>query len=94
MMKSKWKSTLGLILFLVVFASCNNSQTNSEKDPIVSWMMNNSYPIETLELSEQQADLKQLEQIVGEAKVVCLGESRHDIREQFQLKHRFIKYMV
>ncbi|MBT3241974.1 MAG: erythromycin esterase family protein [Bacteroidetes bacterium] len=85
---------IGIVMIIATFTSCINSQTESEKDPIFNWMKNNSYEIETLELSDQQQDLQQLEQIVGNAHVVCLGESRHDIREQFQLKHRFIKYLV
>ncbi|MEA1875962.1 MAG: erythromycin esterase family protein [Bacteroidota bacterium] len=88
------KSALGLFFVLVIITSCNNSRINSENDPLLNWMKNNSYEIETLELSDQQQDLKQLKQIIGNAQLVCLGESRHDIREQFQLKHRFIKYMV
>ena len=79
-MENGWKSALGLILVLVIITSCNNSRINSEGDPVLNWMKNNSYEIETLELSDQQQDLKQLKQIIGNAQLVCLGESRHDIQ--------------
>ena len=78
----------------MTISSCKNSSVNSDGDPLSSWLSSSSYEIESLELLETQNDLKGLRDIVGDAKVVCLGESRHDIREQFQLKHRFIKFLV
>jgi len=88
------KTIIGILLIILTITSCNNSVTKNSDDPFVSWAMKNSYEIETLELGKQQSDLKSLKQIIGKAEVVCLGESRHDIHEQFQLKHRFIKYLV
>jgi len=93
-MKNIMYSAFAIILVLTTITSCTNSRKENEKDQLSEWMKNNSYDIETLELSEKQSDLKQLTQIVGDAKLVCLGESRHDIREQFQLKNRFIEYLV
>jgi hypothetical protein len=63
-------------------------------DPVEEWAKNNAMEITTLEASDQHDDLLSLNDIIGDASLVCLGESRHDIREQFQLKHRFIKYLV
>ena len=84
----------GILLILFVTVSCNNSSSQNKNDKFSDWVLQNSQKIETLEITEKQDDLKILKVIVGEAEVVCLGESRHDIHEQFQLKHRFIKYLV
>jgi len=83
-----------VILALLITASCDNSTSQINNNQLTNWASKNSQKIETLELTENQDDLNLLKQIVGEAEVVCLGESRHDIHEQFQLKHRFIKYLV
>ena len=83
-----------IFLILLVTASCNNSSSQEMDDKFSEWALKNSQKIETLELTQKQDDLHILNQIVGNAEVVCLGESRHDIHEQFQLKHRFIKYLV
>jgi len=88
------KNILGVILALLLTVSCNNSSSQDNNDKFSDWALKNSQEIETLELTENQDDLYLLKQIVGEAEVVCLGESRHDIHEQFKLKHRFIKYLV
>ncbi len=83
-----------LSLILLAIISCNNSITENGNDAILDWAQDNASEIETLELTNRHDDLELLEQIIGEAQLVCLGESRHDIREQFMLKHRFIKYLV
>ena len=83
-----------VILALLITASCDNSTSQINNNQLTNWASKNSQKIETLELTENQDDLNLLKQIVGEAEVVCLGESRHDIHEQFQLKQRFIKYLV
>ena len=88
------KRVLGAFMILLVTVSCNNSSSQEKNDKFTDWALKNSQKIETLGVTEKQDDLKLLKQIVGQAEVVCLGESRHDIHEQFQLKHRFIKYLV
>ena len=88
------KNILGFILVLLTITSCSHSVTKNNKNSFVKWANINASEIETLELTEKQNDLEPLKQIIGNARVVCLGENRHDIREQFLLKHRFIKYLV
>jgi len=88
------KRFLEYILILIVIVSCNNSSLQNKNGEFLNWAIKNSQKIESLEITEKQDDIDLLKQIVGEAEVVCIGENRHDIHEQFQLKHRFIKYLV
>ena len=88
------KNILRAFLILLVTISCNNSSSQEKNDKFTDWALKKSQKIETLEVTEKQDDLKLLKQIIRKAEVVCLGESRHDIHEQFKLKHRFIKYLV
>lgn len=74
--------------------NCNDLSAKSKKELINDWILNNSQKIKTLEITDRKDDMNLLEEIVGDADLVCLGESRHDIHEQFQLKHRFIKYLI
>ena len=57
-------------------------------------MAGNAHEIESLDMDAPSGDLKWFKEFVGEAALVCLGESRHDIREQFLLKNRLVKYLV
>jgi len=92
-MKKRIDYTVIVLILVLGITSCN-SQKDTAKDQLSSWISDSSHKIETLELSEKQIDLAPLNGIIGNARMVCLGESRHDIREQFQLKQRFIKYLV
>ena len=88
------KNTLKILLTLSVIITCSKTSSQKNSDPVVNWALKNSQKIKTVELTENQNDLNLLGRIVGNAEVVCLGESRHDIHQQFKIKHRFIKYLV
>jgi erythromycin esterase len=92
--ENQMKNILGTFLILFLAVSCNNSSSQKKNDSFSDWAFKNSQKIETIEIRGNQDDLSLLKKIVDKAEVVCLGESRHDIHEQFQLKHRFIKYLV
>jgi erythromycin esterase len=50
--------------------------------------------LDTIEPGGSVSDLDDLRQLIGDARIVLLGDSRHDAREQWLLKHRLIEYMV
>ncbi|MCD4690459.1 erythromycin esterase family protein [bacterium] len=58
------------------------------------WVAAHGAPIATIDPGGDSGDLEPLRRIVGDARVVCFGESRHDASEQFRLKHRMIRFLV
>jgi erythromycin esterase-like protein len=70
-----------------------NAQT-SEEHAAVQWMRQNAIPLETVEAGHGFADLQPVGQMVGNARIVELGEATHGTREFFQLKHRIIEYLA
>jgi len=61
----------------------------------LAWLKKHIYPLKTFEpntISDQ--DLNVLKKLVGDAKVVALGESTHGSSEIFKMKHRLIKYLA
>ena len=58
------------------------------------WVATHGSPIDSIDPAGVREDLASLRGISMTPLVVCLGESRHDASEQFQLKHRMIKYLV
>jgi erythromycin esterase len=50
--------------------------------------------LRTLDPSGPLDDLGWLDQVVGSARVVALGESAHYTRESFQLRHRVLRYLA
>jgi erythromycin esterase-like protein len=44
--------------------------------------------------TEDDSDLEALRDVVGDARVVAIGESAHGVREFYQLKDRFLRFLV
>ncbi|HUF17465.1 MAG TPA: erythromycin esterase family protein [Thermoanaerobaculia bacterium] len=51
-------------------------------------------PLRTAEAGEGFDDLQPLRRVVGNARLVTLGEATHGTREFFQLKHRVLEFLV
>lgn len=81
-----------IIPIALLMASCNQSE--SQVDILQAWDTSNIHEITSLELSSSYGDLQGFGEIVDDAQLVCLGESRHDLHEQFKLKLRLIKFLV
>lgn len=61
---------------------------------VVDWLRRHEIPLATVEAGRGFADLAPLRAVVGDARVVGLGEATHGTREIFQLKHRLFEYLV
>jgi erythromycin esterase len=64
-----------------------------DKD-VVAWLKANALPLATAEPGSGFSDLELFRAIIGNARVVSMGEATHGTREFFQLKHRMIEYCV
>ena len=106
----KKKNNIFLTIIVLLLISCfisaqddNNDLklrqspvSNSEKSKaaFVDWAKDNAVNIRTIEPGSGFEDFQSLRKAIGDARVVCLGETRHDIHEQFRLKHRIIEFLV
>jgi erythromycin esterase-like protein len=61
---------------------------------LTAWMKSNAHPFATCIPGDSVKDLASLKQIVGDARIVALGEGTHGTREFFQLKHRIVQYLA
>ncbi len=60
----------------------------------IRWAAKNAHPIESLEGPARAAGLAALREMIGEARVVGLGESRHDTREQLLVKSLLVRHLI
>ncbi|MGQ0640748.1 MAG: erythromycin esterase family protein [Gemmatimonadaceae bacterium] len=65
----------------------------------VDWLAAHSMPLRSVTAPAaaaraQDSDLELFRQIVGDARIVALGESTHGTREFFLVKHRLLDYLV
>jgi erythromycin esterase len=59
-----------------------------------AWIRENAVALRTVEPGRGFADLEPFRDIVGDARVVALGEGTHGTREFYRLKHRLIEFLV
>ncbi len=65
-----------------------------ERDAVLAWVKQNALPIATPEAGHGFEDLEPLAEVIGDARIVSLGEATHGTREIFQLKHRMLEFLV
>jgi erythromycin esterase len=63
-------------------------------DERLDWIRANAMPLAAVEAGHGFADLERLRGIIGDARIVSLGEATHGTREFFQLKHRLLEFCV
>ena len=60
----------------------------------VSWLRKKALPFATPEAGNGFDDLQKLRKLVGDARIVSLGEDTHGTREFFQMKHRLVEFLA
>lgn len=58
------------------------------------WLAENAVRLRTAEPGQGFDDLQPLKKLIGNARLVALGEASHGTREFFQLKHRMLEFLV
>jgi erythromycin esterase len=61
---------------------------------LLSWLRSQAIPLTTVEAGCGFAELQPLKPVIGNARIVALGEATHGTREFFQLKHRLLEFLV
>lgn len=88
--------TLAILLVtccLIGLVSAQSAQQNPDK-PAVDWIAANAVRLKTPEAGYGFADMQPLKKIIGNARIVSLGEATHGTREFFQLKHRMLEFLA
>jgi erythromycin esterase-like protein len=89
MFRVRWFALASLLLMTALApASVSDEQAS------IQWLRQHAIPIQTVEAGNGFADLQPLRKVVGDARIVELGEATHGTREFFQLKHRMIEFLA
>jgi erythromycin esterase-like protein len=64
------------------------------QDAVREWIAKNAVRLETPVAGHGFADMAAIKKMVGNARIVSLGEATHGTREFFQLKHRMLEYLA
>lgn len=61
---------------------------------VTAWIRKAAIPLTTVTAGNGFTDMEPLAAVVGDARVVALGEATHGTKEFFQLKHRMLEFLV
>jgi len=61
---------------------------------VADWIRRHAVPLRTVEPGGDFSDLEPIRQIVGDARIVALGEATHGTREFVQFNHRLTEFLV
>jgi len=86
--------TRRLGLHAALFSLAPLVQAQAPADPSVEWIRAHAIPFSTSEAGHGFDDLAGLEKMIGDARIVALGEPTHGTREAYQMKHRLLEYLV
>ena len=65
-----------------------------DKVNLIEWIKNNFIHLSTNSGEDSFEDLKDLPDIIGNARVIALGENSHFIKEFCELRHRIIRFLI
>ncbi len=68
--------------------------SKAEDPSVEQWIRANAIPLTTVEAGHGFADMQPLKKIIGNARIVALGEATHGSREFFQMKHRMVEFLA
>ena len=68
--------------------------TAEERKAVVRELGAHALPFKTVLAGNGFADLAGFDQLIGDARIVALGEASHGTAEFFQMKHRLLEYLV
>jgi hypothetical protein len=71
-----------------------SAQPMAEELAVEQWIKTNAIRLSTVQAGNGFADMEPLAKIVGNARIVALGEATHGTREFFQLKHRMVEFLA
>lgn len=60
----------------------------------VAWVKEHRIPLARVEAGGDRRDLEPLRAMIGDARIVSLGEPTHGTREAFQFKHRMMEFLA
>ncbi|MGH8236366.1 MAG: erythromycin esterase family protein [Steroidobacteraceae bacterium] len=63
-------------------------------EAVTQWLAAHAIPLSSVEAGAGFDDLRPLERILKDTRIVALGETSHGTREIFQFKHRMVEFLV
>lgn len=70
------------------------AENTAAKTAEMNWLKTHAMPLKTVDAGHGSDDLQGLKPLIGDARIVALGECTHGSGEIFRMKHRLLEFLV
>ncbi len=85
---------ISLVLLLIVAGPAWAEQTGTTPEVVTRWIAEHAIPFAETEVVGDERDLESVLGIVGDARVIALGEGHHNIRQFHTMRNRIVQFLV
>jgi len=82
------------VLVCIALPATEASHEETVPPEVTAWLLDQAIPLETTDPTEPLDDLEPIREIIGDAKIIGLGEQTHGTSEFFKMKHRAFRFLV
>src|SRR5208282_1824521 len=68
-------------------------RSNAPKE-VIDWLRSTAIPLKTTSPDGDLEDMSPLSAVIGDARIVAMGEATHGTREFFRMKHRMLEFLT
>lgn len=83
-----------IIIIISAILISHTTLAQPENEAATAWLNKNAIPLKYVKAGNRYEDLKPLSDLIGDARIVSLGECTHGSSEIFSMKHRMLEYLV
>jgi len=88
-----WRGACLLVGILVLIAVPCPADDPGPSEAEIAWLRKHAVPLEGA-APDGLEDLEPLREMIGDARIIALGEATHGTREFFQMKHRLVQFLA
>ncbi|MCG3137286.1 MAG: hypothetical protein HJJLKODD_01129 [Phycisphaerae bacterium] len=89
-----WFDALQVEIDSVAFAQQEPQIPQQPTAEQTAWLKQHAVALKSVQAGQDFDDLQPLKKMIGNARIVALGEVTHGTKEIFQMKHRLVEYLV
>ena len=94
MLYASWKHRFLLSIVVIAALAIPIQATGTSQNGVVAWVSDHAIPLTSTEPGTSLDDLECLRELIGDARIVALGEQTHGTHEFQTMKHRIMRFLV